>query len=186
MQPTDPDKFTDKAWEGIVKSQDIVRAYQQQQLDVEHLIIALLQQENGLAARLINRTGVDANSLLQQLEEFIRRQPKVGKSDQLYLGRALDEMLDVAENARVRMQDSYISIEHILLGFLEDERVGRRICKGLNLDTPKLENTIKTVRGNQKVTDQNPESRYEALQKVWQRFNRTGKIRKIRSGNWTR
>ncbi|MDJ0619387.1 MAG: ATP-dependent chaperone ClpB [Calothrix sp. MO_192.B10] len=165
MQPTDPDKFTDKAWEGIVKSQDIVRAYQQQQLDVEHLLIALLQQENGLASRLINRTGIDASRIQQQLEEFIRRQPKVGKSDQLYLGRALDEMLDVAENARVRMQDSYISIEHILLGFLEDERVGRRICKGLNLDTAKLETTIKAVRGSQKVTDQNPESRYEALQK---------------------
>ncbi len=179
MQPTDPDKFTDKAWEGIVKSQDIVRAYQQQQLDVEHLIIALLQQENGLAARLINRTGVDANTLLKQLEEFIRRQPKVGKSDQLYLGRALDEMLDVAENARVRMQDSYISIEHILLGFLEDERVGRRICKGLNLDAPKLESTIKTVRGNQKVTDQNPESRYEALQKFGRDLTEQAKSGKL-------
>ena len=90
MQPTDPDKFTDKAWEGIIKSQDIVRAYQQQQLDVEHLIIALLQQEKGLASRLINRTGIDASQIQQQLEDFIRRQPKVGKNDQLYLGRALD------------------------------------------------------------------------------------------------
>ncbi|MDJ0795607.1 MAG: ATP-dependent chaperone ClpB [Calothrix sp. MO_167.B12] len=179
MQPTDPDKFTDKAWEGIVKSQDIVRAYQQQQLDVEHLIIALLQQENGLAARLINRTGVDASRLQQQLEEFIRRQPKVGKSDQLYLGRALDEMLDVAENARVRMQDSYISIEHMLLGFLEDERVGRRICKGLDLDTAKLESTIKAVRGSQKVTDQNPESRYEALQKFGRDLTEQAKSGKL-------
>ncbi|BAU07733.1 ATP-dependent chaperone ClpB [Fischerella sp. NIES-3754] len=165
MQPTDPDKFTDKAWEGIVKSQDIVRAYQQQQLDVEHLIIALLQQENGLAARILNRAGVDANRLLQQLEEFTRRQPKVGRSDQLYLGRSLDTLLDVAEEARVRMKDSYISVEHILLAFVEDERVGRRIVKGFNLDTAKLEATIKAVRGSQKVTDQNPESRYEALQK---------------------
>ncbi|MDJ0675347.1 MAG: ATP-dependent chaperone ClpB [Calothrix sp. MO_167.B42] len=180
MQPTDPDKFTDKAWEGIVKSQDIVRAYQQQQLDVEHLIIALLQQENGLATRLINRTGVDSSRLQQQLEEFIRRQPKVsGKNDQLYLGRALDEMLDVANNARARMQDSYISIEHILLGFIEDERVGRRICKGLNLDTPKLESTIKTVRGSQKVTDQNPESRYEALQKFGRDLTEQAKSGKL-------
>ncbi|PMB43624.1 ATP-dependent chaperone ClpB [Fischerella thermalis CCMEE 5330] len=165
MQPTDPDKFTDKAWEGIVKSQDIVRAYQQQQLDVEHLIIALLQQENGLAARILNRAGVDANRLLQQLEEFTRRQPKVGRSDQLYLGRSLDTLLDVAEEERVRMKDSYISVEHMLLAFVEDERVGRRIVKGFNLDTAKLEATIKAVRGSQKVTDQNPESRYEALQK---------------------
>jgi len=180
MQPTDPDKFTDKAWEGIVKSQDIVRAYQQQYLQVEHLILALLQQENGLAARLINRTGVDSSRLQQQLEEFVRRQPKVnGKNDQLYLGSALDEMLDVANNARARMQDSYISIEHILLGFLEDERVGRRICKGLNLDGSKLESTIKSVRGSQKVTDQNPESRYEALQKFGRDLTEQAKSGKL-------
>ncbi|NRB08769.1 MAG: ATP-dependent chaperone ClpB [Richelia sp.] len=179
MQPTDPDKFTDKAWEGIVKSQDIVRAYQQQQLDVEHLIIALLQQEKGLASRLINRTGIDASQIQQQLEDFIRRQPKVGKNDQLYLGRALDEMLDVAENARVKMQDSYISIEHILLGFVEDERLGRRISKGFTLDGAKLESAIKAVRGSQKVTDQNPESRYEALQKFGRDLTEQAKSGKL-------
>ncbi|PMB11776.1 ATP-dependent chaperone ClpB [Fischerella thermalis CCMEE 5273] len=179
MQPTDPDKFTDKAWEGIVKSQDIVRAYQQQQLDVEHLIIALLQQENGLAARILNRAGVDANRLLQQLEEFTRRQPKVGRSDQLYLGRSLDTLLDVAEEERVRMKDSYISVEHILLAFVEDERVGRRIVKGFNLDTAKLEATIKAVRGSQKVTDQNPESRYEALQKFGRDLTEQAKSGKL-------
>ncbi|WP_337885582.1 ATP-dependent chaperone ClpB [Fischerella thermalis] len=179
MQPTDPDKFTDKAWEGIVKSQDIVRAYQQQQLDVEHLIIALLQQENGLAARIFNRAGVDANRLLQQLEEFTRRQPKVGRSDQLYLGRSLDTLLDVAEEERVRMKDSYISVEHILLAFVEDERVGRRIVKGFNLDTAKLEATIKAVRGSQKVTDQNPESRYEALQKFGRDLTEQAKSGKL-------
>jgi ATP-dependent Clp protease ATP-binding subunit ClpB len=179
MQPTDPDKFTDKAWEGIVKSQDIVRAYQQQQLDVEHLIIALLQQENGLAARILNRAGVDANRLLQQLEEFTRRQPKVGRSDQLYLGRSLDTLLDVAEEERVRMKDSYISVEHMLLAFVEDERVGRRIVKGFNLDTAKLEATIKAVRGSQKVTDQNPESRYEALQKFGRDLTEQAKSGKL-------
>ena len=165
MQPTDPDKFTDKAWEGIVKSQDIVRAYQQQQLDVEHLIIALLEQENGLASRILNRSGLDVSRMQEQLEDFTRRQPKVGKSDQLYLGRNLDRMLDDADDARERMQDAYISIEHILLGFAEDERIGRRVFKGMNVDGSRLEAAIKAIRGSQKVTDQNPESRYEALQK---------------------
>ncbi|MBW4434183.1 MAG: ATP-dependent chaperone ClpB [Pelatocladus maniniholoensis HA4357-MV3] len=179
MQPTDPDKFTDKAWEGIVKSQDIVRAYQQQQLDVEHLIIALLQQENGLAARILNRAGVDASRLLQQLEDYIRRQPKIGRSDQLYLGRSLDNLLDLAEEARVRMKDSYISVEHILVAFVEDERVGRRIVKNFNLDTTKLEAAIKLVRGSQKVTDQNPESRYEALQKFGRDLTEQAKAGKL-------
>ncbi|NWF58011.1 MAG: ATP-dependent chaperone ClpB [Fischerella sp.] len=179
MQPTDPDKFTDKAWEGIVKSQDIVRAYQQQQLEVEHLILALLQQENGLAARILNRAGVDANRLQQQLEDFTRRQPKVGRADQLYLGRYLDALLDLADEARVRMKDSYVSVEHILLAFVEDERIGRRMLKSFNLDTAKLEATIKAIRGSQKVTDQNPESRYEALQKFGRDLTEQAKAGKL-------
>ncbi|MBG1268606.1 ATP-dependent chaperone ClpB [Nostoc sp. WHI] len=165
MQPTDPNKFTDKAWEAIVKSQDIVRAYQQQQLDVEHLIIALLEEPTSLAIRILARSDVDPIRFQQQLEAFTQRQPKVGKSDQLYLSRSLDVLLDRAEEARARMRDSYISVEHILLAFAEDDRIGRKIFKSFNTDTAKLEIAIKTVRGSQKVTDQSPESRYEALQK---------------------
>jgi ATP-dependent Clp protease ATP-binding subunit ClpB len=165
MQPTDPNKFTDKAWEAIVKSQDVVRAYQQQQLDVEHLMIALLEEPTGLATRILGRCEVDPFRLQQQVEGFIQRQPKVGKNEQLYLGRNLDMMLDRAEEARVRMKDSFISVEHMLLAFAEDDRIGRKMFKAFNLDSSKLEATIKTVRGSQKVTDQAPESRYEALQK---------------------
>jgi ATP-dependent Clp protease ATP-binding subunit ClpB len=165
MQPTDPNKFTDKAWEAIVKSQDVVRAYQQQQLDVEHLMIALLEEPTGLATRILGRCEVDPFRLQQQVEGFIQRQPKVGKNEQLYLGRNLDMMLDRAEEARVRMKDSFISVEHMLLAFAEDDRIGRKMSKAFNLDSSKLEATIKSVRGSQKVTDQAPESRYEALQK---------------------
>ncbi|MDJ0775913.1 MAG: Clp protease N-terminal domain-containing protein, partial [Mastigocoleus sp. MO_167.B18] len=179
MQPTDPDKFTDKAWEGIVKSQDIVRAYQQQQLDVEHLMIALLEQDKSLASRILNRSGVDVPRMQQQLEDFTRRQPKVGKSDQLYLSRSLDRMLDNADAARERMQDAYISIEHVLLGFAEDERIGRRMFKSMNADVSSLEAAIKAIRGSQKVTDQNPESRYEALQKFGLDLTEQAKLGKL-------
>lgn len=165
MQPTDPNKFTDKAWEAIVKSQDIVRAYQQQQLDVEHLILALLEESTGLFNRILSRCEVEPSRLQQQVEAFAQRQPKVAKSDQLYLGGNLDVMLDEAEEARVRMNDSFISVEHILLAFGEDDRIGKKMFKAFNLDTSKLEATIKSIRGSQKVTDQAPESRYEALQK---------------------
>ena len=165
MQPTDPSKFTDKAWEAIVKSQDVTRRFQQQQMDVEHLVIALLEDPKGLTNRILSRAGVEPMQLQQQLEAFTKRQPKVGKVDQLYLGRGLDLMLDRAEAARASLQDTYISIEHLLLSFAEDERTGRRLIKGFNLDNAKLEAAIKAVRGSQKVTDQTPETRYEALEK---------------------
>jgi ATP-dependent Clp protease ATP-binding subunit ClpB len=179
MQPTDPNKFTDKAWEAISQSQNVVRAYQQQQLDVEHLILALIEDPTSLALRILARAEVDPIRLQEQLEGFTQRQPKVSKNDQLYLGPSLDKMLDRAEDARLRMKDAYISVEHILLGFAEDDRVGRRIMKGFNADTAKLEAAVKMVRGSQKVTDQNPESRYEALQKFGRDLTEWAKAGKL-------
>ncbi|MGM3308920.1 ATP-dependent chaperone ClpB [Anabaena sp. WFMT] len=170
MQPTDPNKFTDTAWEAITKSQDIVRAYQQQQLEVEHLIIALLEEPTSLAIGILARGDVDSNRLKQQLEAYTQRQPKVGKSDQLYLGRNLDLLLDRAEVIRARMREEEIGEGHILLALAEDDRIGRKIFKGLNVDIAKLEAAVKTVRTTQKVTQKvgEPESTdapYEALKR---------------------
>ncbi|NEO82060.1 ATP-dependent chaperone ClpB [Moorena sp. SIO4G3] len=164
MQPTDANKFTDKAWEAIVKSQDVARRCKNQQLEVEHVAIALLEQD-GLPNRILSRVTVDVNRFQQQLENFATRQPKVANLDQLYLGRGLDVMLDNAEAYRKTLEDEYIAVEHLLLGLAVDERVGRRLLKTYNQDAAKLEEAIKSIRGSQKVTDQNPESRYEALEK---------------------
>ncbi|OLT62382.1 ATP-dependent chaperone ClpB [Moorena bouillonii] len=164
MQPTDANKFTDKAWEAIVKSQDVARRCKNQQLEVEHVAIALLEQD-GLPNRILSRVTVDVNRFQQQLENFATRQPKVANLDQLYLGRGLDVMLDNAEAYRKTLEDEYIAVEHLLLGLAVDERVGRRLLKTYNQDAAKLEEAIKAIRGSQKVTDQNPESRYEALEK---------------------
>lgn len=178
MQPTDATKFTDKAWEAIVTSQDVARRFQQQQLEVEHLVISLLEP-NELAHRILSKAGVDVTRLTQQLEAFTQRQPKVAKSDQLYLGRGLDVMLDRAEAARATLEDGYISIEHLLIAFAEDERIGRRLLKGFSLDTAKLDAAIKAVRGSQKVIDQTPESRYQALEKFGRDLTEQAKSGKL-------
>ncbi|HEY9625148.1 MAG TPA: ATP-dependent chaperone ClpB [Crinalium sp.] len=178
MQPTDPSKFTEKAWEAIVKSQDVVRRFRQQQLEVEHVAIALLEQE-GLTSTILGRTGMDSIRLKQQLESFAQRQPRVSDNGQLYLGRGLDLMLDGAENARKALQDEYISVEHLLLALAEDDRIGRRLFKGVNVDAKQLETIIKTVRGSQKVTDQSPESRYNALEKYGRDLTEQAKAGKL-------
>ena len=179
MQPTDPDKFTEKAWQAIAQSQDIARRFQQQHLDVEHLVISLLEDVDSLAPRILSRAGVDPTRLVQQIEAFTQRQPKVGKSDQLYLGRALDTMLDRAEAARASWMDKYISIEHLLLSFAEDERLGRKLLRSFNTDAASLETAIKAVRGSQKVTDQAPESRYAALEKFGRDLTEQAKAGKL-------
>ena len=178
MQPTDPNKFTDKAWDAIVKSQDIARSFLQQQLDVEHLILALLEP-NELGDRILTKAGIELSRFQQQLDAFTQRQPKIGKSEQLYLGRSLDQLLDRAEAARAKMEDEFISIEHILLGLVQDDRIGRRLYKTFNLDTAKLESAIQSVRGSQKVTDQTPESRYQALEKFGQDLTEQAKSGKL-------
>jgi ATP-dependent Clp protease ATP-binding subunit ClpB len=179
MQPTDPAKFTEKAWEAIIKSQDVARRFKNQQLEVEHLTIALLEEQEGLTNRILSRVNVDIQALKSQLEAFSQRQPKVAVVDQLYLGRGLDVMLDRAEASRTTLQDEFISVEHLLVGFAEDDRIGRRLLKSFNFDRQKLEATIKEVRGTQKVKDQNPEARYEALERYGRDLTERAKSGKL-------
>jgi ATP-dependent Clp protease ATP-binding subunit ClpB len=169
VQPTDPSKFTDQAWEAIVKSQDVARRFANQQLEVEHLAIAILEQQ-ALANSILSKAGVDVARLAQQLDAFAKRQPRVANADQLYLGRGLEVMLDAAESARQTWQDNFIAVEHLLIGLLEDERVGRRLLtKGDGppgrpgydrkpapgtIDRAKLDEAIKSIRATTKVKDQ--------------------------------
>jgi ATP-dependent Clp protease ATP-binding subunit ClpB len=165
MQPTDPTKFTEQAWDAIVKSQEVARRYKNTNLEVEHILLALLEQDKGLAARIFQRAAVDGEGLRQQLEVFTNRQPKQAYVEQLYLGRSLDVMLDRADAARNSWEDKFISVEHLLVGFAEDDRVGRKTLRTFNLDPQDLELAIKAIRGSQKVTEPNQEERYEALDK---------------------
>ncbi|MBJ7900069.1 MAG: ATP-dependent chaperone ClpB [Cyanobacteria bacterium RI_101] len=165
MQPTDPNKFTEQAWDGIVKSQDVARRLKNTNLEVEHLVIALLEQEKGLAPRIFQKAEIDLPTLLQQVELFASRQGKQSYVEQLYLGRSLDLMLDRAETARASWGDKFIAVDHLLMGFAEDERLGRKTLRAFNLDPQDLELAIKATRGSQKVTEPNQEERYEALDK---------------------
>jgi ATP-dependent Clp protease ATP-binding subunit ClpB len=165
MQPTDESKFTEKAWDAIVKSQDVARRFRHQNLEVEHLVLALLEQEEGLASNLLSKAGVDITRFKQQIEGYAQRQPRVTYDNTLYLGQGLDGLLDRTEEVRKGMQDDFISIEHILLALAEDERIGRRFFRDNNANVRQLEAAIKAARGTQKVKDRNPESGYAALEK---------------------
>ncbi len=177
MQPTDSSKFTEQAWDGIVKSQEIAKQFQNQNLEVEHIILALLEQE-GLAATILTKANVDIPRLKQQIEVFTHRQPKIGGS-QLYLGQALDKMLDRAEVYRSSWDDKYISVGHILLAFSEDGRVGKRILNSFNLNSQDLETIIKSIRGTKKVTEQNQEEQYQALEKYGRDLTEEAKAGKL-------
>ena len=165
MQPTNPNQFTEKAWEAIAHTPDVAKQYQQQQLESEHLMKGLLEQE-GLASAIFTKAGTSLQKVRDRTEQFIQRQPKVsGASASVYLGRSLDTLLDRAEKYRQEFKDEFISIEHLLLGYAKDDRFGKSLLQEFGLDENKLKNIIKEIRGKQKVTDQNPEGKYQSLEK---------------------
>ncbi|MFN4067462.1 MAG: ATP-dependent Clp protease ATP-binding subunit, partial [Thermosynechococcus sp.] len=164
MQPTDPTKFTDKAWEAIVKSQDVAREYRSQYLETEHLMIALLREE-GLGQLILERADIDTEWVLKRLMDFAKQQPRVPTGSELYCGRSLDALLDEANRLRQEQEDQFISVEHLLLAFMGDRRIGQRLFRALNCDREQLAAAVKAIRGAQKVTDQNPENKYGALEK---------------------
>ena len=166
MQPNNPNQFTEKAWEALARTPELVKAAQQQQLESEHLMKALLEQESGLASSLFNKAGVSVAKLRDRTDEFISRQPKIsGSGGNVYLGRSLDTLLDRAETYRKEYGDEFISIEHLILGYVKDDRFGKNLLQEFKLSEAKLKDIITQVRGNNKVTDQNPEGKYEALEK---------------------
>ena len=165
MQPNNPQKFTEKAWQAIANVQDIAKNNQQQQVETEHLFKSLIEEE-GLATSIFNKADVSVQLLRNKVDQFISSQPKVSNSNgSVFLGRSLDSLLDRAEKYRTEFGDDFISIEHLVLGLTKDDRFGRKLLQEVGLTEKTLKDIIKQVRGNQKVTDQNPEGKYEALEK---------------------
>ncbi|BAU43508.1 Chaperone protein ClpB 1 [Leptolyngbya sp. O-77] len=102
-----------------------------------------------------------------------------GGGSSVYLGRSLDTLLDRAEAARKELGDDYISVEHLLLAYPKDDRFGRSLFQDIRLDEAKLKQTVEQVRGSQKVTDQNPEGKYEALEKYGRDLTESAKQGKL-------
>ncbi|WP_019500688.1 ATP-dependent chaperone ClpB [Pseudanabaena sp. PCC 6802] len=165
MQPTNPNQFTEKAWAAIVRTPEVVKAAQQQQIESEHLLKALLEEE-GLATSIFNKAGVSVQRIRERTDEFVNRQAKVsGSNTSVYLGHSLDSLLDRAEQERKAFGDDFISIEHLILGYIKDDRFGKALFQEMGLDGNNLRKIIEQIRGSQKVTDQTPEQKYEALEK---------------------
>ena len=179
MQPTNPNQFTEKAWEAIVRTPEIAKQHQQQQIESEHLMRALLEQE-GLATSVFNKLGINVQRLRDRTDEFISSKPKIsGSGGSVYLGRSLDTLFDRAENYRKQFEDEFISIEHMLLGYAKDDRFGKGLFAEFKLDETRIRAAIEQIRGSQKVTDQNPEGKYESLEKYGRdltEYARQGKL----------
>lgn len=145
MQPTDPNKFTEIAWDAIVRSQEICKELKNQNLEVEHLLLALLAEDT-IAVQIFQKANVEINRLQKQLQTFATRQPRMYSVEQLYLGRSLDQMLDRAENCRISWQDEYIGVSHLLVAFADDQRIGKKTLRSFNLDPQDFEQKVRDFK----------------------------------------
>ena len=164
MQPT-AELFTEKAWAAVVSAQQLAQNQRHQQIESEHLLLALLQQ-NELASRILDKAGVSPPGLETSVERHLQQLPALqSRPDSVYLGKGLSDLLDRAETLKQGYGDSYISIEHLLLALADDPRCGRQLLSQAGADATSLKTAIDAVRGSQTVTDQNPEGTYESLEK---------------------
>ena len=167
----DPGKFTQKAQESFQAAQEKAIRYSHQELDGEHLLLSLLEQEEGLAAKLIERLGVRPAEMRARLEEDLERRPKVkgavSETGKVYVTQRLNQLLVKAGDEAVRLKDEYVSVEHILLAFMDEGKASAagRVLAQFGIDRPRFLKELMAVRGNQRVTSANPEGAYEALQK---------------------
>ena len=161
------EKFTERARELVQKAQDILVRYQHTQLDTEHLLLAMLEQNDGLAVQVLQNLSVDTRTLAHAAEEALARAPKVQYADsgaQIYITPRIKRVFDLAKEEAQRLQDSYIGVEHLLLGLVKEGDGGAaRLLKQQGVDEEKLYRALQAVRGNSRVTDENPEEKYRML-----------------------
>ncbi len=161
------DKLTVKSQEALSEAQNIARERGQQEIGPEHLLMALLQQNDGVVRPLIEKIGVPLGPLEAALEKELQRMPKVtGTQPGAYLSPQLTAVVESAETEAGQLKDEYISTEHLLLALAErQDTAAGRILRDYGIRRDALLRALKDVRGSSRVTDQSPEEKYQALMK---------------------
>ncbi len=165
----DFNRFTERAQDVVRAAQSLAIRYGNQQLDVEHVLGALLDQEDGLAPAILNKASVNVEGLKRRVEQELERLPKVsgpaGAPDQVYVTGRLNQLLTQAEDEARRLKDEYVSIEHLLLAMTDERGAAGRILKEFGVSRERLMRALQEVRGSQRVTSPTPEATYQALER---------------------
>ncbi len=165
------DKFTERAQDAAMRAYEILQRYQHSQADTEHLFLALLEQPDGLVSEILEKIGVDPEMVMDRLDQILSAAPKVGGMvnmavGQVYITPRLKRVLDNAQEEAKNMQDEYISTEHLFLAVLNEKGTpAARILQEIGVTKAKVNDVIEDVRGGQKVTSPNAETRYRTLEK---------------------
>src|ERR1043166_7047149 len=184
----DLNRFTDKAQEALVEAQTLATRHSHQAVDVEHVGLALLQQEGGLVPRLFEKAKVSPDLLKAKLTEELSRIARVSgdttTATGLQVTQRLNKLLIKAQDEAKRLKDEYVSVEHLVLAMFEEPAASSigRVFKALGLRRDDFLKALTEVRGHQRVTSANPEATYEALEKYGRELTRLAQQNKLDPG----
>ena len=167
----DINKFTTKSQEAMQAAETKAIRFGHMEVDGEHLLLAMLEQPDGLAARLFQKMDIPVDRMRERLEEELNRKPRVSgpgvERGKIYITNRLNRLLTDAQEQAQRLKDEYVSAEHILLAFLQEgtSSPSGQVLQEFGVTRDSLLKTLSSIRGSQRVTSATPESAYEALQK---------------------
>ena len=172
-------KFTRSSMEAVQQCEKIAMDYGNQEVEQEHLLYALLTIDDSLILKLLEKMGFTKEVVMNRAEEAIRKRPKV-QGGQMYIGQNLNNVLVHGEDEAKQMGDEYVSVEHLFLSLLKyASRDMKQLFKELGIDREKFLQALSTVRGNQRVTSDNPEATYDTLNKYGQDLVQRAREKKL-------
>jgi ATP-dependent Clp protease ATP-binding subunit ClpB len=176
----DVSKYTEKAQEAISVAQKLAEERNNTQLETEHLLLALVDQKDGVVPQILEKLGVDYNQVKRQLENELEKLAKASGPTQVYLSPRLKQVLDAAEKESRNFKDEYVSTEHMLIAIVDqDTGAAGRILKGSGITRDRIYQVLASIRGNQRVTDPNPEGKYQALEKYGRDLTEVARLGKL-------
>jgi ATP-dependent Clp protease ATP-binding subunit ClpC len=164
------DRFTERAQEAAQRAAEIIQRYGHNQIDTEHILLALIEQPQGVISQLLEMLKVDANALAERLDYILRTSPKAsifgGGAGQIFITPRVKRIIDLANEEANRMKDEYISTEHLFLAILSERNTpAARLLEGAGINRERVNDSIQQMRGGQRVSDPQAETRYRTLEK---------------------
>jgi ATP-dependent Clp protease ATP-binding subunit ClpB len=179
----DLSKYTEKAQQALAGSQKLAARLNHQQIDVEHVLLSLLDQDKGLAPAILQKAGVSVDALIIKLQRELEKFPKVtgpaGAPEQMYVTGRFNKFLASAEDEAKALKDEYVSIEHLLLAATADTGAAGKALKEFGITKERLLKALQEVRGHQRVTSQNPEETYQSLEKYGRDLTQLAQLGKL-------
>ncbi len=176
------DKFTLKVQEALQDAQTLAGTMGHQAIEPEHLLVCFLQQEDGIVSAILSKLNATPQRIEQELQTYLKKQPSVGGAGagQVYLSGRLNKLFDKAMTEAAKLKDEYVSAEHVLVAMAEEkEGQAGKVLRQNGISKDNIFKVLVEIRGNQRVTDPNPENKYQALERYAKDFNelaRTGKF----------